>query len=165
MDTRQSTVFCTSCGHSIGADAKFCKNCGKPVINPAQQFNPAPLSYAGSSANPPLTPAEKQYAMFCHLATFLGWIIPFGDLIAVLVIWLSHKDTSAFVDDQGKEALNYQINLSFWFFIFFVLSFAFIGIPFLFLLTLFDVVFPIIAAIQASEGKKYRYPAILRIIR
>lgn len=165
MDTRQATGFCTSCGHRIGAGAQFCANCGKQVDRAAYQFNPAPLSYTSFPTNPAPTSEEKQYALFCHLTTFLGWLIPFADLIAILVIWLSKKDTSDFIDDQGKEALNFQINILFWFAVFGVLSLALIGIPFLFLLMLFEIIFPIIAAVQASEGKRYRYPAILRIIR
>ncbi len=165
VDTRQLMIFCTSCGHRIEAGARFCANCGKQLDTAAAQFNPAPLSYAGTPATAAPTSEEKQYALFCHLATFLGWIIPFADLIAVLVIWLSKRDTSDFIDDQGKEALNFQINIFFWFFVFGVLSCAWIGIPFLFLLLIFEMIFPIIAAVQASEGKRYRYPAILRIIR
>ena len=165
METRQATDFCPSCGHQIKAGAQFCSHCGRPVAQAAYQFNPTPLSYTSFPANPAPTSEEKQYALFCHLATFLGWIVPFADFIAILVIWLSKRDTSAFVDDQGKEALNFQINILFWFFVFGVLSFALIGIPFLLLLALFEIIFPIIAAVQASEGKRYRYPAILRIIR
>src|SRR5580698_7378029 len=55
---------------------------------------------------------DRMWAMFAHLAgpltTYLlggmGWIGP-------LVIWLIKKDSSRFVDDQGKESLNFQINL------------------------------------------------------
>lgn len=168
MDTRQSTIFCTSCGHQMGADAKFCVNCGKQVFHPAhpaQQFDPAPLAYTGATTNLPLRDGEKQYAVLCHLSTLLGMIIPFGNFIAVLILWLTQKNTSDFVDDQGKEALNFQINILFWLVVFLVLSYACIGFPFLLLVFLLSIILPIIAAVQASEGKKYRYPAILRIIR
>ena len=166
METRQATAFCPSCGHRIEAGAQFCSHCGRPVAQAAYQFNPTPLSYTSFPANPAPTSGEKQYALFCHLATFLGWIIPFGNLIAVLALWLSKRDTSDFINDQGKEALNFQINILFWSVVFL----AFISLnpclllPFLILLSL-NIIFPIIAAVQASEGKRYRYPAILRIIR
>ncbi len=51
----------------------------------------------------------RTWAMLCHIGAFAGYIIPFGHIIAPLVIWLIKKDESPFVDDQGKESLNFQI--------------------------------------------------------
>lgn len=68
--------------------------------------------------SPPPAPAtegisaeERQWGMFAHLATLIGLIIPLGSILGPLVIWLIKKDTMPFVEDQGKEAVNFQLSL------------------------------------------------------
>ena len=55
---------------------------------------------------------ERTWAMLCHIATFSGGIIPLGNIIAPLIIWLVKKDQFPLVNDQGKEALNFQISIT-----------------------------------------------------
>ena len=54
---------------------------------------------------------EKQWGMFCHLSALVGLLHGGLTFLGPLVCWLVKKDTSRFVDDQGKEALNFQITL------------------------------------------------------
>src|SRR5882762_7660874 len=67
---------------------------------------------------PPPPPAgtpsaeEKQWALFAHLSALIGYIIPFGSIIGPLIIWQIKKNEMPFVDDQGKEALNFQITVA-----------------------------------------------------
>ena len=81
-----------------------------------------------------------------------------------MIVWLLKKDLMPFVDDQGKEALNFQITMAIGFAICFVLTFVLIGLPLMFLLGIFDLVYTIIAAIKANEGERYRYPVSLRLV-
>ena len=53
----------------------------------------------------------RQWGMFAHFAAFAGFVIPFGNIIGPLIVWQMKKDMP-FVDDQGKEALNFQITVS-----------------------------------------------------
>ena len=39
------------------------------------------------------------------------YVFPLGNVIAPLVVWLMKKDQMPFVDDQGKEAINFQISM------------------------------------------------------
>lgn len=103
--------------------------------------------------------------MAAHLSTLAGYlIIPLGNLIAPLVIWLVKKDTMPFVDDQAKEALNFQITLSIAAVIGVVLTFVCVGWFVLAAIWIAGLVFGIIAAVKSNEGVKYRYPATLRLI-
>ena len=61
---------------------------------------------------PELSPEVRQWAMFCHFAAFLGLVLPFGNLIGPLIVWQIKKDVHPFIDDQGKEALNFQISVA-----------------------------------------------------
>lgn len=106
----------------------------------------------------------RTWAMLCHIGAFAGYIIPFGHIIVPLVIWLIKKDESPFVDDQGKESLNFQISMSIYAIIAALLTLVVIGLALLFAVVIFDVIMVIIAAVRANNGERYRYPLCLRLI-
>jgi len=107
----------------------------------------------------------RTWAMLCHLGALAGYIIPFGHIIAPLVIWLIKKDESPLVDDQGKESLNFQISLTIYAIVAGLLTLVVIGFILLIALGIFDLIFVIIAAIKANSGEKYRYPLCIRFIK
>lgn len=109
-------------------------------------------------------PEERQWAMFAHLAALAGFVIPFGNLIGPLIVWQIRKDSMPFVDDQGKEALNFQITVTLAALVCLVLFLVLIGMLLLPLLGLAALVFTVIAAIKANDGEAYRYPLTLRLI-
>jgi uncharacterized Tic20 family protein len=107
---------------------------------------------------------ERMWAMFCHLSGLAGFIFPFGNIIAPLVIWMVKKEEYELVNDQGKEALNFQISMTIYILASVVLIFLVIGIPLLIILGIFSLIVVIIAAIKANEGEKYRYPLTIRFL-
>ncbi len=108
---------------------------------------------------------ERQWGMIAHLSALAGLIVPFGHLLGPLIVWLVKKDTMPFVDDQGKEALNFQITLSIALFVCFLLIFVAIGIVLMPLVGLAGLILAVIAGIKANEGVAYRYPFTLRLIK
>lgn len=60
-----------------------------------------------------LTPQqERSYAMWCHLSALSVWLgVPFGSLLGPFIVWQMAKDKSAFVDEHGKESLNFQLSI------------------------------------------------------
>ena len=142
-------------------------------VPPESVIPPAPTGPA-----PGVPPAEeRQWAMFAHLSALLGAILTgalgggWGCFIGPLVIWLIKKDTMPFVNDQGKEALNFNITVAIAFVVLFLLSVMTFGIglviaiPLWFIIGIAWLVFTIIAAIKANEGVTYRYPFTLRLIK
>ena len=107
----------------------------------------------------------RTWAMICHLSAFVGIIIPFGSIIAPLVIWLIKRKESPFIDDQGKEALNFQISMIIYAVISWILVTIFIGYLLLFAVGIFDIVMVIMAALKANEGEMFRYPLCIRFIK
>ncbi len=107
---------------------------------------------------------ERMWAMFCHLSGLVGFIFPFGNIIAPLVIWLVKKEEYPLVNDQGKEALNFQISMTIYIIASVILIILIIGIPLLIILGIFSLIVVIIAAIKANEGEKYRYPLTIRFL-
>lgn len=85
-------------------------------------------------------------------------------VVPQLIFWLLLKDKSPFIDDHGKEALNFQISIVLYAFIFGLLIFILIGIPLLIALPFFQIIFAIVAAIAAGRGAYYRYPMTIRLI-
>jgi len=107
---------------------------------------------------------ERMWGMFCHLSALAGYIIPFGFIIGPLVIWSIKKQEYPFVDEQGKEALNFQISMLIYFIISAILIIIVIGIILLIALGIFHLIMIIIAAIRANNGESFRYPLSFRFV-
>lgn len=106
------------------------------------------------------TADDRTFAMLTHLSCILfGFIVP-------LVMWLINKDKPerAFLTDQAREALNFQITLLIGYIIGMVLTIILIGALISFAVWVVCVVFSIIAALKAKDGLAYRYPFGLRLI-
>ena len=128
---------------------------------------PPPVSPTGSPNQ-----EERQWAMFAHLSALLGALLTggIGVFIGPLVIWLIKRETMPFVDDQGKEALNFNITIAIVGVALIILTVVTLGIGVLLTLpvglavTVAWLVLTVIAAIKSSEGVSYRYPLTLRLI-
>jgi len=124
---------------------------------------PQPVPPVGQ---PPVDPPEaRTWAMLCHLGGFGFVVAGLGQIIAPLVLWLVKKDQFDMVNDQGKESLNFQISISIYAFVAFILCFVLIGFLLLPAVGIFDIIMIIIAAIKAKDGVRYRYPLCIRFIK
>ena len=103
--------------------------------------------------------------MFAHLSALVGLLIPFGSVLGPLIIWQIKKADMPFVDDQGKEALNFNITVAIAMIASFVLTFVLIGLLLIPVVFIAWAVFAIIAGIKANEGETYRYPFTLRLVK
>ncbi len=108
---------------------------------------------------------QNSVAMLCHLIALVGYVIPFGNIIGPLIVWMMNKDKSQFVDEQGKEAVNFQISMSIYALVCFILIFIGIGLILLPILGLVNLILIIIASIKASGGESYRYPMSIRLVK
>ncbi len=107
----------------------------------------------------------RQWAMFCHFSAFLGMWFPFGSLIGPLILWQMKRESDPFIDDQGKEAKNFQITVAIASAICYVLMFVLIGFALIGLLFIGAVVLVVIAGVKANDGVSYRYPFTWRPIK
>jgi uncharacterized Tic20 family protein len=137
------------------------------------QATPPPA--AGAPAVP--SAEERKWATFAHLSALLGalvtsgWAGSIGFFIGPLIIWLLKREEMPFVNDQGKEALNFAITVSIACFALLLLTILSLGIGLLVTVPAFVVigitalVLVVIAAIKANEGVAYRYPFSLRLVK
>nr|WP_159016196.1 DUF4870 domain-containing protein [Lysobacter profundi] len=116
---------------------------------------------------PPPAPAgtasqeDKTLALLTHLSGIvLSFIVP-------LIVWLIHKDKpdKSFLNDQAKEALNFQITVAIGYAICTVLTAIAIGVLLMPILWVVNLIFCILAGVKANEGVAYRYPFALRLIK
>jgi len=108
----------------------------------------------------------RTWGAWCHFAALAGFIgLPFGNILGPLIVWQLKREDHPFVDEQGRNALNYQISLVIYALISLVLCLVLIGVLLLGALYLMGVIFPIIAGIQANNGVSYRYPLAIEFIR
>ena len=119
--------------------------------------------------------SERQWAMFAHLSALVVIWTPWLGFLGPLIIWLIKKDETQFVDDQGKEALNFQLNILLLEIGIAVISiplalvtfglFLFLLIPLLLAVKVVVVILAVAAAVKANAGEMYRYPYIVRLVK
>lgn len=140
--------------------------------------DPPPASAAPAPRVPVVSDEEaRQWAMFCHLAALAQFVLPtLGNIIGPLVVWLLKKQDHPFIDDQGKEAINFQISMSLYSWLLPAVSAMLIcvGVGLLLLpiaiiavlvIAVVSIILSIMAALQASSGQPYRYPMTIRFLK
>lgn len=155
-----ATDYCWHCGASLAPDANFCSECGEPVTRPGD----APEGETEDAASPdtvgerPAQGTEKDttFAALTHVLALLTWVV--GPLIVLLAT------DDPFVDENARNALNWQIVFSIYMLVSIMLVFVFVGFVLLFLLPIVDLIVCIVAAIKANEGEAWKYPATPDIV-
>ena len=133
---------------------------------PGYQAPPAPgygyqqPAYPPAYGPTPLSPSdERLWATLAHVGPILT------SFLAPLLIWLILRERSRFVDDQGKEALNFQIFLAIVYVVGAILTVIIVGFAIIFAAWVVSIVFGIQGAIVAGRGEPYRYPLSWRVIK
>lgn len=114
---------------------------------------------------PVLSKDAKQWAMLTHLAAFAAFLIPFGNIIGPLLVWQLKKDLGPFVEQNGKEAVNFQITIAIIGLVCTMLMFALVGFLLLPVLGLYWLILTIMAGVKANDGVAYRYPLTIRFLK
>lgn len=109
---------------------------------------------------------ENTWGMLCHLTALAGFIgVPLGNILGPLVVWLIKRHEYPFVEEQGKESLNFQISMTIYALIAALLTLVVIGIFLIIGLVIADIVFVIIASVKTSNREAYRYPLTIRFFK
>jgi hypothetical protein len=130
-----------------------------------QQFAPQKPVFTESGDPAPRNNDENTLGTLCHLLGFAGLLVPFGNILGPLILWLLKRADSPYLDATGKEAVNFNISWMIYTALAFLSVFALVGFLFLPLVALGWLIFVITASIKASEGKIYRYPLTIRLIK
>ncbi|MFP9192341.1 DUF4870 domain-containing protein [Natronosalvus vescus] len=143
--------YCPDCGAEVATGSRYCSNCGERITavtqSPTQTTDPG---YAHAAEK------DTTFAAITHVLALFTWVL--GPLIVLLVT------DDAFVHENARNALNWQIMFTVYMIISGILVFVLIGIPLIIIIPLLDMVFCIIAALKANEGEAWRYPATPDIV-
>lgn len=129
--------------------------------------------------NEVLSSEDRTWGMLAHLSALAMFVLPLGNVLGPLLVWLLGREKSEFIDDQGREALNFQIGvtiavaiLALFVFIMTIFTFLLIPIPLAFLgillivaVVVFAIATGITGAIKANQGERYRYPIRIQLVK
>ncbi len=107
------------------------------------------------------------WAMLAHLSGLSGYVVPIpcANVVAPLLIWNLKREMHPFVDDQAKEALNFQISMLIYVVVALALICAVVGIVLAPVVAVAGAIYSVLAAIKASKGEAYRYPLTIRFVK
>lgn len=172
------TQMCPYCGHSYVVPEPAAPTAAEQAPDPPVPQQPQPAATTPSeeplalpaplvAPAPPPGPDNdaRTWAMLCHLSSLCGFLIPLGSILGPLVVWLTQREKHPFVDDQGKEVLNFQISMTIYALISALLVLVCIGFIMLVVVGVMDLVLTIMAAMAANNGRPYRYPMTIRFIK
>ncbi len=142
---------------------------------------------------PTVSPQDGSHAAIIHISALSNYIgVPFGSILGPLIFWLIWRDESKFVDENGKESLNFNLSMLIYQFIIIIVGIvifissitglavsegedpflALLAIPGIWLfvgglglISLIRLILVIVAAIKAHSGEVYHYPLSLRLIK
>jgi uncharacterized Tic20 family protein len=147
---------CPACSARVDQQAATCPHCG------------ADLTAGGTNQATGVVTVDQEVrntAVAAHLSTLVGLMVPFGSVIGPLAVWLTRRDRDPFIDDTGREALNFGISIAIYGLVALVGALLLVGIPLLIVGVIAWVVLASRAAVKASQGQAYRYPLTPRLVR
>jgi uncharacterized protein len=147
---------CPACSARLDQQATTCPHCGATLTTD-------PTNPAARTAT--VDETARTTAVAAHLSTFAGLIVPFGSVIGPLAVWLIRRDRDPFIDQAGREALNFGITITIYGAVALVAALMLVGIPLLIAGVVAWVVLASLAAVKASQGQSYRYPLTMRLVR
>jgi uncharacterized protein len=112
----------------------------------------------------PQSDPSQMWNVLCHVSALLGLVFPLGFIVGPLVVWLTKRKEFPSVEINGKEALNFQLSCLIYLAISALLCLVLVGFFLLAVVAIFDVVMIIVASVQVSEGKSFRYPLTIRLV-
>jgi uncharacterized Tic20 family protein len=147
---------CPACSARLDHHTTSCPHCGATLA----ADDPTAAARAAT-----VDETVRNTAVVAHLSTFAGLIIPFGSVIGPLTVWLTRRDRDPFIDQAGREALNFGISIAIYGAVLLVATLMLVGIPLLIIGVVAWVVLASLAAVKASQGQSYRYPLTMRLVR
>ncbi|ADB59193.1 conserved hypothetical protein-like protein [Haloterrigena turkmenica DSM 5511] len=175
------TDHCPHCGASLSPSANYCSECGEAVNDDSWGSSSAESSWGGADdrsldgagdsswdAGNPWSGSSPEYASGRRpegdttLAAITHVLAIFTWAIGPLIVLVATEDP--FVEENARNALNWQIAFTIYMTVSFFLTLVVVGIVPLLVLPMVDLVFCVLAAIKAADGEAWSYPATPDIV-
>ncbi len=121
----------------------------------AVPFSPQPPALAHPSS-------DRLWSVLCHLSYFFGFALL--AFLFPMTVYLVMKPDSPYVTHHAREALNFHLSLLLYLVCCVPLCLVVIGVPLIAAVVVLGVVCSIVAAVKASKGELYQYPATIRFV-
>lgn len=105
------------------------------------------------------------WTMLIHLSQLAHCVVPFGGILAPILIWQLKKEEHPQLDQHGKMIFNWMISQFLYTCIAGILAIFIVGVPILIVLGIISVVFPIIGALKAADGLFWKYPMTIEFLK
>ncbi len=119
--------------------------------------------YATDATAQDLSEDQRTWGLFMHLSTIVS--LTLCPVVPGVIMWLIKRKDSSYLDDTGKEVLNFQITLILYFILSGILTVVIVGIPLALAVFALAVVGIIKGTIAGNKGRYFRYPMCIRMIR
>jgi uncharacterized protein len=169
------SMICPKCGQRQPESAE-CANCGIIIDKYVRlRSAPAPTPQVAAGRKDDAGDPERRirnertWAMLCHLSALAGCILPLGNILGPLAVWLLKKDESPFIDEHGKAALNFQVTVSLALLlaipVIFIGITKYIVIPLVVILLAYVLYVIILSAVKAHKGEDVEIRPSIRVLR
>lgn len=110
---------------------------------------------------------ERKWMLLLHGIPFLGLIIPFGNILFPLFLWIHKANDNKLYDIHGRAVINFHCSLNLYFIISLLLFFPFPGFNFFLTgaVVLFGIITSIINLMSALSTGKFNYPLSIAFLR
>ena len=122
---------------------------------------------AGATADvpsPDVSDEGRTWGVLAHAGGFAGLAVPFGNVLAPLVVWLAKKDECRFVDENGVRALNFQLTWSIILLATALSVLVAVGVVLFPLALLAWLILTVLGTVKASDGEVYDYPLTIHFV-
>ncbi|MFG0305084.1 MAG: DUF4870 domain-containing protein [Phycisphaerales bacterium JB040] len=126
-----------------------------------------PVNQRGRCYDPDVTDDQRTYSLLMHLGIIGFSVIGPLSVLIPIIMWQIKKGDSPFIDDHGREAVNFQISILIYSVIGVVVSIVTFGLGAILVvpgLTVFAIVGMVLAMVASNRGEYFRYPMTLRFI-
>jgi uncharacterized Tic20 family protein len=107
---------------------------------------------------------ERTWGILAHAGGFAGLAVPFGNVVAPLVVWLVKRDESRFVDENGIRALNFQLTWSVILLVTALSVLVGVGLVLFPLAMLAWLILTVVGTVRATDDEVYDYPLTIGFV-
>lgn len=134
------------------------------ATDPSDESTSFDESDGGENVEYDVSEDERTWAIIAHAMGFVGLAIPLGNIFAPLLVWAIKKDEGRFVDENGKQAINFQITWTVLLLVAALSIFVGLGLVLFPLIGLAWLILTGLAVVRASNNEVYDYPLTVDII-
>ena len=117
--------------------------------------------------NPNEENVQRKWMLLLHSIPFLGFVIPFGNILLPLFLWIHKAEDNKVYDEHGRTVVNFQLSVTLYLLISLISFFILPGFNFFLTggIVLFSIIFTLRNIATALNYGKCYYPLSIRFLK